>query len=311
MEIKKATRSGIIPLVGFFGKSGSGKTFSALMLARGLAGPQGRIVLIDTEKRRGSIFADLIPGGYETIELDEPFSPDHYTEALELAEKNAQCIVVDSLSHEHAGEGGVLDMQEAELTRMAGDEWKKREACKMAAWIKPKFAHKKFLARLLRCRVPLICCLRGEEKTHMVKGENGQKGKVVTDEFSTPIFDPRFLFELLICLETVAFDGQGGYVIPRKITHPAVGPLLPHPNEQITVGHGEAIARWASGGAAASPQRPPDTAKARLWAWAKPIYKTAEKFEAWLWEEGILSDTETLAGLSEDRLSEVYGRVAK
>ena len=32
---------------------------------------------------------------------------------------------------------------------MAGDDWKKREACKMAAWIKPKMAHKQMVQRLL------------------------------------------------------------------------------------------------------------------------------------------------------------------
>lgn len=237
-----------------YGRSGSGKTMSALLLARGLVGPNGRITLIDSESGRGSIFADLIPGGYSVLELDAPFSPSRYLEAIEAAEAASDCIVIDSLSHEHNGEGGVLDMQEAELNRMAGDNWQKREACKMAAWIKPKLEHKKFIGRLLRLKTGLICCLRGEEKTHITKGENGQKGKVITDEFSSPIFDQRFIFELLINFETIAKDGRGGFVIPRKITHPSVAPLLPRENEQIGIKHGEAIAAWcASAGDAPKP----------------------------------------------------------
>ena len=73
--IKKATRQGVKPLIGMYGKSGSGKTMSALLLARGLAGASGRVVLIDSESGRGSIFADLIPGGYSVVDIEPPFSP--------------------------------------------------------------------------------------------------------------------------------------------------------------------------------------------------------------------------------------------
>lgn len=246
--IQPATRTAVKPLVGMYGKSGAGKTMSALLLARGLVGPAGRIVLIDSENKRGSLFADVIPGGYSVLDIDSPFSPDRYSEAFDVAEKESDCIVIDSLTHEHNGEGGVLDMQEAELNRMAGDDWKKREACKMASWIKPKIAHKKFIQRILRSRTALICCLRGEEKTHMQKGHENEKTKVITDEFSTPIFDPRFLFELLVNFEVVAVNGEGGYTIPRKVTHPAIAALLPKRDDQMSIRHGEAIAAWAKGG---------------------------------------------------------------
>src|SRR5678815_3621284 len=208
--ITPATRTGVKPLVGFYGRSGSGKTLSALYFARGIAGPTGRVVMIDSESGRGSLFADIVPGGYSTIDIEPPFSPERYQEAIEKAEANADCVVVDSMSHEHNGEGGVLDMQEAELERMAGSDYRKRDQCKMASWIKPKIAHKKMVARLLRSKVALICCLRGEEKTHIVPGKDGEKTKIITDAFSSPIYDPRFLFELLLNFETVARDGQGG-----------------------------------------------------------------------------------------------------
>jgi hypothetical protein len=241
-EIKPATRTGVKPLVGFYGKSGSGKTFSALMFARGIAGPKGRLVLVDTENRRGSIFADLIPGGYQTLELDAPFTPMRYEEAIVEAEKVADVVIVDSMSHEWSGEGGVLDWADAELEKMGGGDNNK-----MRSWIKPKMAHKMMIQRLLRTKCALICCLRGEEKTHITKPVDGQKGKVITDEFSTPLFDPRFIFEMLLNFETVAHNGVGGFVIPRKITHPEIARLLPGDNEQITVQHGKALADWCVG----------------------------------------------------------------
>lgn len=252
MEIRKATRQGVKPLIGIYGKSGGGKTLTALYVARGLVGPNGRIILCDSESGRGSLFADIVPGSYHTIDIEPPFSPENYQAAIEMAEANADCVVVDSMSHEWSGENGILDMQEQELDRMAGNDWKKRDQCKMSAWIRPKMAHKKFIQRLLRLKVPLICCLRGEEKTHVEVGDDGKK-RVITDKFSTPLFDPRFIFEMLINFECYAKDGQGGYVIPRKITHPGVAPLLPKDNEQLGIKHGELLAQWCANAGGSKP----------------------------------------------------------
>jgi hypothetical protein len=305
-EIKPATRQGVKPLVGFYGKSGSGKTMSALLLARGLVGPKGRVCLIDTENGRGSIFSDLIPGGYSVMDVDAPFSPDRYQQAIVAAEKSADVVVVDSMSHEWSGEGGVLDMQDKELDRMAGEDWGKRERCKMAAWIKPKLAHKMMIQRLLRCSTALICCLRGEEKTHSGKDEKG-KTVVITDEFSSPLFDPRFIFEMLLNFETVAHDGVGGYVIPRKITHPSIAALLPKDGQQISIATGEALARWCAAPGAAPISStaidPKDTLKRELWALLKSKHGGDKaKLQSWVTDElkiDVLLETMEASGLAE------------
>ena len=269
---------------------------SALLFARGLAGPNGRVTLIDSESGRGSLFADIIPGGYKVIEIGPPFSPERYQEAFEVAEAESDVVVIDSLTHEHNGDGGVLDMQEAELDRMAGDNWQKREACKMAAWIKPKMSHKKFVMRILRASCALICCLRGEEKTHISKEEG--KSKVITDKFSSPIFDQRFLFELLLNFETISVDGKGGYVIPRKITHPSIAEFLPKENEQIGVKHGELLALWSVNPGKSVIQQPAqvggplDAFKKRLWETCKP-FRGTEK--SWTQAEAKLVEWKILA----------------
>jgi hypothetical protein len=259
-EIKPASRSSLKPLIGLYGRSGGGKTLSALLVMRGLLGPKGRIVCIDSENRRASIFSDVVPGGYFTLDLDPPFSPERYWSAIQAAEPQADGIVIDSASHEWSGDGGVLDMQEAELARMAGDNWSKREACRMASFIKPKMAHKRLVEHMLRIRQPLIMCLRGEQKTHMGKDEKG-KTQVTTDDFCTPIADPRLIFEFLIHAETYQkpnADGHmiGGYLRITKITHHDVIGLLPNPGQQIGVAHGEALARWCAGGATAPAPAP-------------------------------------------------------
>lgn len=317
-EIVPATRQGLIPLVGFYGKSGSGKTMSALLLARGMAGPEGRIVLIDSESGRGRIFADVIPGGYNYMSIEPPFTPDNYRAAFEAAEKQADVIVIDSLTHAHSGEGGVLDMQEGELDRMAGQDWKKREACKMAAWIKPKMDHKKFVQRILRSKCALICCLRGDEKTKIHK-EDGQKTKVITDDFCTPDFDKKFIFELLLNLETVCWQGEGGYVIPRKITHPAIGEMLPKESEQIGIAHGRALAEWCAAGKMSAPQKPkgdPERADLRrqIWDAAKDhpkIQNDPKKLEYLLIEAGQMKGGEKLTDLQNDHLRAIAAFVRK
>ena len=87
-QIKAATRTGVKPLIGFYGESGTGKTYSALLLARGLVGTAGRIVMIDTESGRGSLYADVLPGGYDVLELRQPFSPAAYVEAINAVEQS-------------------------------------------------------------------------------------------------------------------------------------------------------------------------------------------------------------------------------
>ena len=133
---RPAVREAVGLLIGMAGGTGAGKTFSALRLASGIAGNRP-FALIDTEAGRAKHYADQFK--FDHGDLTAPFSPHAYAEAIAAADKAGYpVIVVDSVSHLWAGDGGVLDMQEKELDRMAGDDWKKREGCKMAAWIKPK-----------------------------------------------------------------------------------------------------------------------------------------------------------------------------
>src|SRR5512138_1837800 len=305
-EIHPATRESVKALVGFYAKSGAGKTHSALLMMRGLVGPKGRIAVIDTENRRSSIFADVIPGGFSVVDLDPPFSAERYWEALEVAEQNSDGIVIDSFSHVWSGEGGLLDQHESELNRMAGEDWKKREACKMTAWIRPKQAHKRLVERILRLKHPLIVCMRGEEKTHIEK--NGGKTEVFTDKFCSPIGDPRFIFELLIHAECIAKENDqghmvGGYLRLTKVSRQEIIPLLPGPNEQVGIKHGAALAEWCAGGSKPAPvkeskpsESSPSTAalKRKLWDMTGNYHMgSKEKLNQFLVDENFIADDQT------------------
>ena len=142
ISFRPAVREAVPLIVGIAGPSGSGKTMSALRIATGLAG-SARFALIDTEAGRATHYSDRFT--FDHGDLRAPFSPDAYLEAIVAAEAAGYpVIVVDSASHEHAGDGGLLDMQQAEFERMGS-----RDAVKMASWIAPKREHKKLVTRLL------------------------------------------------------------------------------------------------------------------------------------------------------------------
>jgi hypothetical protein len=250
-EIKPSSRQGIIPLFCLWGGTGGGKTESALRLARGLAGPKGRVVVIDTEGKRSGYYSDRIPGGFLRLDFDEPFTPERYVEAMDLAEKSADAVVLDSASHSWSGPDGVLDLHEQALDKMTkgSTDWAARERLNWPAWREPKMRFKHMTNRILAFKIPLVVCFRGEEKTHMEK-ENG-RNTVVTDKTTSPIFDKKFIFEAHVALECIQKNGEGGFVrypMPyAKTSHADIRALLPKPEiEQLSVAHGEALARWCS-----------------------------------------------------------------
>lgn len=107
MEIKKAQRKKAKLRLGIAAPSGAGKTYSALLMAFGLGGKVG---LIDTEHGSGHLYAHL--GDYDVIEVSAPYTVAKYTEAIHAFEQAGySTIIIDSLSHAWAGEGGLLDKQ--------------------------------------------------------------------------------------------------------------------------------------------------------------------------------------------------------
>lgn len=245
-QFKPAIRESVSLILGLAGGTGSGKTFSALRLARGMSGGKP-FALIDTEAGRAQHYADQFK--FDHGDLAPPFRPQHYAEAIFAADaEHYPVIVVDSMSHEWAGEGGILDWQEEELTRMAGDDWKKREACKMAAWIRPKMDHKKMVQRLLQLRSHLILCFRAEEKLDMVRNSEG-KMEIVPKVSRTglngwlPITEKALPFELTASF-LLTNDAPG---IPKPIKlqaqHRGFFPL----DKAIDESAGEQLAAWAMG----------------------------------------------------------------
>ena len=252
MEFRPAKRESVGLLIGLAGGTGAGKTFSAMRLASGIAGDKP-FAVIDTEAGRAKHYADQFR--FDHGDMHPPFSPDAFADAITSADKAGYpVIVVDSVSHVWAGDGGVLDWQEAELDRMAGDDWKKREAVKMAAWIKPKMSHKAMVQKLLQVRAHLILCFRAEQKIEMVRGDNG-KMQIIAKQSLTgldgwiPVCEKNLPFELTASFLLLAQNP--GIPMPIKLQeqHKALFP----DGKPIDEAAGKRIAAWAAGGVAPAP----------------------------------------------------------
>lgn len=255
MEIKKATRQGVKPLIGAYSLSGCGKTYSALLLARGIVGPTGKIVMIDSESGRGSLYSDVIEGGYDVLEIKDSFSPQEYMKAIGIVEKSgADICLIDSASHEWEGIDGVTDSAMKISQKRAAKYDKEWDGVvQFGDWKDPKMNHAKFMLKLLQSPLPIIVCLRAKQKSQQTKGTKemvdagiipqSQIGKtvVVKDEFCSPIQDEAFIYEMTAHFEIL----HDHTIILTKASHPDLRKCFPEDKKSpITMEHGRKIAEW-------------------------------------------------------------------
>jgi hypothetical protein len=189
-HLRPAKKSEAKPLIGLYSESGKGKTLSALYLARGFVGPQGRIAMIETESGRGEAYSDTLEGGYDVISLRDDFSPKNYGDAISAAEAaKVQALIIDSASHEWEGAGGVLS-----LAAKNQAEGKKGPL----VWQMPKMDHQRhFMLRLLATPIPLvIVCMRAKYPMKEIV-KDGRK-EWLRSELLEPKQSDDILFEMFV-----------------------------------------------------------------------------------------------------------------
>lgn len=178
LQIRPAVRGGSKAILGIAGVSGSGKTYTALQIARGMVSKASEIGFLDTENKRGSLYADILDGQFLIGDLYPPFSPKRYAEAIkEFQEKGVKVLVIDSISHEWEGEGGCDDIANAKIGKMQN-------------WIGAKREHKGFMNVLLQCNMHVICCIRAREKTDF------KNPKQPVSLGIQPVCEKNFMFEM-------------------------------------------------------------------------------------------------------------------
>lgn len=191
-EDKIATREATPCMIGIVGPSGTGKTFSALRLATGMQKiTGGDIGMIDTEARRGLHYADRFR--FRHLPFGAPFGSLDYLAAIQhFIQKGVTTIIVDSMSHEHEGPGGVLEQHEAETKRLAALWHVSEVKAQMNAWGPAKASRRRMINEILQTNANMIFCFRAKEKLRIVPGQNPEPRGY------QPIAGEEFLFEMLV-----------------------------------------------------------------------------------------------------------------
>lgn len=244
--------------IGLFGPTGGGKTFSALRLAKGIQSViGGKIEMIDTESGRGKHYAEMFD--YEYTSFPPPHGSLDYMAAIAHAVNvnKSSIIIIDSLSHEHEGEGGMIEMHEVEVEKMSKGDADKAERVKMLAWTKPKAARKRLLRSMLAhgTNAVFILCFRADEQSKPGKDAQG-KAKVIQMGFM-PIAGKPFVYEATVCaLLLPAADGVPtwnpeniGEKLMRKLPEQFKKMFEETQGKPLGEEHGRKLAEWHKGGA--------------------------------------------------------------
>lgn len=160
MNLQQAERKQAKIKLGIMGPSGAGKTYSALLIAFGLINDWSKIAVIDTENHSADLYAHL--GSYQVLALEKPYTPERYMEAIDICERaGMEAIIIDSISHEWEGIGGILDIHGA----MMGNSF--------TNWAKITPRHNAFIQRILQSSCHIITTIRSKQD-YVLSDKNGK-----------------------------------------------------------------------------------------------------------------------------------------
>jgi hypothetical protein len=138
----------------------AGKTFGALLIASGLCEHWDKIAVIDAENGSSNLYAHL--GPFQVMPLSSSFSPEKYIQAIGVCLKHdMEVIILDSISHEWEGSGGILDSH----GQMSGNSF--------TNWSKVTPRHNAFIQAILQAPVHIIATLRTKQD-YVLTEKNGK-----------------------------------------------------------------------------------------------------------------------------------------
>jgi len=225
MNLQQAERKQAKIKLGLQSPSGAGKTYSALLLAYGLVNDWSKVAVIDTENHSADLYAHL--GPYQVLALEKPFTPERYIEAIEVCEKaGMEVIIIDSISHEWEGSGGILDIHGA----MMGNSF--------TNWAKLTPRHNAFIQMILQSKCHIIATIRSKQD-YVLSDKNGKMvpEKIGLKGVTREGMDYEFtlVFELDLKHQATATKDRTGLFMDK-------------PQFTITPETGQTIANWCNAG---------------------------------------------------------------
>lgn len=266
--IKKAVKYGSKLRAAFIGISGSGKTYTSLLIAKFLG---EKICLIDTEGESASKYADIF--NFDTIALDT-FSPTTYAEALRYVEAQGYDVcIIDSLSHAWMGKDGALDQVDKAAKRSQSNN-------SYVAWrdVTPK--HNELVDTMVRCKMHLIVTMRAKQEYVIEKDEKTGKSSVRKLGLA-PIQREGLEYEFDVVGD---MDLENNYIISKTRCSPLNGAVINKPGESFA----NTLIEWLDGEVPppAPPKQPaPETknknAKPRDFKEESKNFQTLDELGAW------------------------------
>lgn len=249
LEFKRAERKQKKGKITIMGPSGSGKTYTSLLVARGLAGPEGKIALGDTERNSGALYATEIPGGYDHVNLPDREYETYIALINEAAKAGYSVLVIDSISH--AWEA-FLEMHELEAARSKNS---------YTAWSKITPKYQKLIDTVVSAPMHVICTMR--TKTDYVLEE--RNGKQIPKKVGmAPIMRPGSEYEFDV---VATVDLEHNLFIEKTRCSGLDGKAYP----KAGVEFGVRFREWLESGSAEEPKAAAPTPAAQAAPAARPI----------------------------------------
>ena len=240
-EVVDAKREQIPLKIGITGLSGSGKTYSSLLLARGLTDSWSKVAVLDSENNSASLYSDIcvkhsydqtvfktLNGGFKP-----PYSPANFIEAISFWERQPiDVLVVDSCSKEWEA---VLEMVES----INGNS-----RFQMAGWKQLTPEHNRFIEKIVNSPLHIITTLRSKSEYAMEQDQGKVKPRKIGMK---PVQREGFEYELTLHF----YISQNHHVTCEKDRTSLF--MGRHPfvlNEQ----HGKELLDWSNSGAPIAPQ---------------------------------------------------------
>ncbi len=224
MQLKKSKRQNVKLRLGISGASGFGKTTSALLLAYGMTQDWSKIALIDTENSSASLYSDL--GDFNVLDLQVPYSPERYIQAIEVCEKaNMQVVIIDSITQEWQGTGGCLQIHE----QLGG---------RFQDWAKVTPRHQAFIDKILQSNCHIITTTRRKIDYSLDIGSNGRTQ--VVKHGTKEITRDGYEYELTLNFELVNEQHLA------KASKDRTGLFMNKPEFVITPKIGERLLKWCN-----------------------------------------------------------------
>jgi hypothetical protein len=225
MQLQQASRKRARIKMALQGPSGSGKTMSSLLVAFGLCNDWSKIAVIDTENHSAELYSHL--GQYNVVSISAPYSPEKYITAINLCEQSGiQVIILDSISHEWEGSGGILDTH----GNMAGNSF--------TNWGKLTPRHNAFIQSILQSPCHIIGTIRSKQDYVL----NEKNGKMIPEKVGLKgVTRDGMDYEF-----TLVFDVD----IKHNVTasKDRTGLFADKPEFKITSDTGKTIAEWCNSG---------------------------------------------------------------